>query len=328
MATRGNRKALPRSWRFSDASRAGAGVSAFNELPLEAYPDALLADVSPDHVYSRATARVLCWMAQLVYESDPAKIETVARRTGFEAPALFNRRVEGPLPLADTKGMRVEGRHAVVLAFAGTDPVNAVNWITNFNVGLRADGLHRGFLIAADAVFVEARAAFDLARERGKALFVAGHSLGGAIAALTVSRLRRDAGALVEGVYTYGMPRAGRNKLLDLWGDELGARTFRHVHGIDIVPTLPAPELGFRQDGRLVSCARYARFPDEALADWTSNEPSSGAALANGVAEQWKNFRQGGSFHDAEAKRRGLVYPDLPPGVSDHLPDRYLLALA
>ena len=302
-------------------------MSRFTELPLAAYPDEVFADLPASHEYSPRAALILCWLAQLAYESDVGKIDAIARRLGFEAPAPFTRKKKKGLPLSVAKGLFVEGRHAVVLAFAGTDPANFPDIVTDVNVGLRRDGLHAGFTTATDAAFEDSKAALALARHTGKAFFITGHSLGGAIAVLTALRLREEREDVADGVYTWGMPRAGRQSLIDACGEALGRRTFRHMHGIDGIPTLPPPELGFAHVGRLVACGRYARFPDEPGDDWKSNEPSSATALANGVAAQLENFRKGSGIGDAEARARGLAHPELPPGVSDHLPDRYLTAL-
>ena len=37
-----------------------------------------------------------------------------------------------------------ESDHAVVVAFAGTDPVVAANWLTDFDIRTAPGGVHRG----------------------------------------------------------------------------------------------------------------------------------------------------------------------------------------
>jgi len=72
--------------------------------------------------------------------------------------------------------------------------------------------------------------------------WIAGHSLGGALAVLAAERLAACADQQVAGVATYGQPRVGN--------DQHAARLAhlpicRVVHGCDAIPTLPPERLGF-----------------------------------------------------------------------------------
>jgi triacylglycerol lipase len=71
-----------------------------------------------------------------------------------------------------------------------------------------------------------------LKRER---LWFTGHSLGGALAMLCA----HGWDGAVEGVYTFGQPRAGDAAFRNEYNERLGAATFRVVHGDDIVPRVP-----------------------------------------------------------------------------------------
>ncbi|HXX66575.1 MAG TPA: lipase family protein [Polyangiaceae bacterium] len=90
-----------------------------------------------------------------------------------------------------------------------------------------------------------------------EALFVTGHSLGGAMAAIAAFRLAHDhdnpmARSIVDkirGVYTFGQPMIGN----DVWARSLDGNPqyalltrglFRHVYNDDPVPSLPPVEAG------------------------------------------------------------------------------------
>jgi hypothetical protein len=88
-----------------------------------------------------------------------------------------------------------------------------------------------------------------------QALYIVGHSLGGAMAAIAAFRLAYDdhpeVQALVQkvrGVYTFGQPMIGNEKWRDLLEkpryDLLTRGLFRHVYGSDPVPSLPPFEAG------------------------------------------------------------------------------------
>ncbi len=62
-------------------------------------------------------------------------------------------------------------------------------------------------------------------------------------------------------VYTFGMPRVGGKQFAGEYNpSSLGAITYRLVHGDDIVPRVPPPELGYRHVGCVLQCASESKF--------------------------------------------------------------------
>ena len=111
------------------------------------------------------------------------------------------------------------------------------NWVTNFNLGARARDVHRGFEDAVDAVWSDVAAALKGAEQP---LFITGHSLGGALAIIAAERLRRELKIEATAVYTFGAPRVGSAAFAGSYNAcGLGDRSYRLIHGLDIVPTLP-----------------------------------------------------------------------------------------
>src|SRR4051812_25295117 len=179
----------------------------------------------PTHYYDDDTivlvsaARACCWAAQLAYESDPQKIEAIASTWGHSVQ-LFDRRVASPLPLTETKGLILTSEGTTVLSFAGTDPLNLANWVSDLNWLPRSGDFHTGFRIAADVVW-DVVIAVEAATNAAKNLIITGHSLGAAIAPLIANRLQREKSRTASAVYVFGAPRAGGRGLVAEYGDLL-----------------------------------------------------------------------------------------------------------
>jgi hypothetical protein len=84
-----------------------------------------------------------------------------------------------------------------------------------------------------------------------EALYVTGHSYGGAMASLLAIMLRNEPAYApllrkLRAVYTYGAPMVGSPALAEACAadDRLGDRVFRYVYDNDIVPQLPPRACG------------------------------------------------------------------------------------
>lgn len=94
-------------------------------------------------------------------------------------------------------------------------------------------GLHKGFSKALglqnqpDNLWHQITAKLD----NSKPLWVAGHSLGGAMATITAMRLPKQ----VAGLYTYGAPGVGDVRAQQWQKQHLNGKFFRYVNGGDIV---------------------------------------------------------------------------------------------
>jgi triacylglycerol lipase len=306
-------------------------MSKLVQIPQSEYDPDAFASFDPSKGFALGNARALMWLSQLAYEtyepSQPEKIAAVAPAWQFETLVPFCHRKVGIRASYNTCGLLGECPAAVVIAFAGTDPAVWQTVITDFTLRLGGD-THAGFQAAADAVRPEIDKAIALSRAAQKPLLMAGHSLGGAIAALAASRAA-DQGAAPAAVYGFGMPRVGNARFHAHYTAALGERTFRLVHGIDIVPTVPPSILGFRHVGRMLDCASGGSFAGDmmALSSPEADDPLFTGGLQAAVSATFANLALGKILSPIGPGSAGTLFALLPQPIRDHLPDRYWTAL-
>jgi triacylglycerol lipase len=318
-------------------------MSFLVRLPEESYrADAFrgFSAIAPD--FTLENAQAMMWLSQLAYETDDLeKIKRILPRLGLDfldfgpnelIPGLLRRKA----------CFIVATRHDATFAtFAGTDPLKLQDIITDLEAAPTPNGLHGGFAEAAGAVQSKVEAAIRRGGA-GKPLFFTGHSLGGALAIISAMRAR-EAGLEITAVYTFGGARAGDQRFFDSYGPTLGSRTFRLVHGRDIVASVP-PSLrdglfnrligflgglrgGFRHVGRLLSCPRRSEFAGPVPQANDGNDPDdfvrAGIRAAAAILTRIPRFDD-------------LRPPDpltldtnksLPEEIRDHVPASYFRAL-
>jgi triacylglycerol lipase len=138
------------------------------------------------------------------------------------------------------------------------------------------------------------------AKSGGRRVWLAGHSLGGALATLAAAHLGGDA---VQGLYTYGCPRVGDAKFTSVLPE---TSHFRFAHREDWVVRQPPEFLGYVHGG--------------------SMRPVRGAPPRS----VWDNMKRGArglnTALTATAKELHLNVGDLPftvAGLADHMPIHY-----
>jgi hypothetical protein len=137
---------------------------------------------------------------------------------------------------------------AVVVVFRGTN--RPADWITNVSY-LQVEGyggkVHRGFAWALDSIWREVLECVRLLRDKDQKVWIAGHSLGGALATLAARRLEPPYSP--HAAYTFGQPRVGDPAFAEGYAERL----YRFVNNRDIVPNFPLPGIfnRYRHVGRL-----------------------------------------------------------------------------
>lgn len=183
----------------------------------------------------------------------------------------------------------------VILSYRGTEPGNIANWLGDAEIGSDSivfgrDQLqvHSGFYRSVRAtrlqVLDELQAALvgkslldrhaDVEHPM-EALYVTGHSLGGAMAVLFAMSIlgekHRDIADRLRAIYTFGQPLVAGEPIPEA-AQSIARRLFRHVNAGDIVPVLPAIPWG-----PLAHFGHEYRYSD---GDWRRSETAL-AQLAN-----------------------------------------------
>jgi triacylglycerol lipase len=162
---------------------------------------------------------------------------------------------------AENRGLALSHAEAIVVVFRGTRlevraPIDAAEVVLINQDDLWTDSqflpavcrmggrVHSGFAKA----FAEVASDFDnivQARRPGQRLWLAGHSLGGALATLAAAHVGPDG---VHGLYTYGCPRVGDAAFAAALPADCH---YRFVSGDDWVTTVPPELLGYVHAGTL-----------------------------------------------------------------------------
>jgi hypothetical protein len=296
------------------------------ELPTASYLGTPLAHVTLASGYDFETARALAWLSQLAYETrDAGKVADVLKAWGLSPIARLETPAGGVHGLTDTDGLVVSGWDATVVAFTGTDPLVIKDWLSDLRVAL-LDDIHAGFQAGVEAVWPQVLSAVGRRGDARGRLFITGHSLGGALAAVTAYRLSlRNPPVGVDGVYTFGMPRCGGERFFAAYEPLLGERTYRFVHGDDVVPTLL--QLRLRHVGRLLQCPHGGSFRGMQPSDVPADEPRFQGSAWRAVSRIFAAIMSMMLPAPTQPGRLGQLYRWLPPSIGDHLPSRYLRAL-
>lgn len=131
--------------------------------------------------------------------------------------------------------------------------VAILDWLSDFNAlpyatstyGRVHKGFYDGFQIARRAIDAILQAA-DASHKR---LWLAGHSLGAALAVITAAEYQGRYS--LAGLYTYGQPTVGGGTLRAFYEQHYPGRFFRFVNHQDIVPRVPPPPV-YRHCGQLI----------------------------------------------------------------------------
>jgi pimeloyl-ACP methyl ester carboxylesterase len=165
--------------------------------------------------------------SSLVYSAGQALL-TASTAGGFAVTAELTR--------SNNFGVIFDRPDLRIIAFRGTDEVR--DWLTNLNFLWRKSPwgiVRRGFWDAARSFQPEVEDAVAEARAAGKRVWVTGHSMGGAIAVLTVARLAAVDPLIIDGLCTFGQPPVAGVAFRLRCDEVLGDRYIRLVNHTDAV---------------------------------------------------------------------------------------------
>lgn len=256
------------------------------------YVDRLLGETLDEQGnprYGPSMGRLLSVAAGWAYSADAEMVSNVLHRNGLlnnhcEYIGITN---DALFVCARAYFIQSHGGRLGILCFRGTEPSNILNWMTDASVAPDAfrgitpsmGQVHGGFYRNVMALWPSILESLEKALHgrpvsekthqaappkpmlhKLEALYITGHSLGGAMAALAGALLYQGAERdqklyvhlrrVLRGVYTYGQPMVGDAEFARECGlfDSL---LFRHVYKNDIVPHMPPQAAGpFEHFGR------------------------------------------------------------------------------
>ncbi|HEY6880707.1 MAG TPA: lipase family protein [Polyangiales bacterium] len=283
--------------------------------------------------YDRELAYLMAVISTWAY-SDERVLAAKLRYYGFPGAHIRLVAVQNNALLVATTAYLIQSASGktAVLAFRGTDPANMITVLTDTQVMLQpffGTRVHAGFHASVEVVWDDVHRALLAARDgqrlddptqqlphKLEALYLTGHSLGGAMAVLAAARLSRPDYAhvvptkLLRGVYTYGQPMVGDQAFAQYCEAAFGQRLFRHVFHNDLIPRYPPKmSLNYAHTGYDIRASALS-------APWTqTREVSSRVDALLAVASVAANAVE------ARTSSRDV----LPgPSIDDHSPAGYL----
>ena len=248
--------------------------------PFPVYPDLVARLLAPhDGADGDPTiAHVMATLAGYAY-SDSATVATIAGRLGLDRAACVRveQFVDAMYICSTAYLLQSRCGRVAILVYRGTEPTNLTSWLGDADVTPAAmvleghdarptvhGGFYRNFRVTRWQVMRElerAREGRSLANPEARvehgleALYVTGHSLGGAMAVLFALAARHDE---LRAVYTFAQPMTIAAPA-PAGIEQVGARVFRYVLEGDLVPAMPP--VGW---GEFAHVGREYRYADNA----------------------------------------------------------------
>lgn len=196
--------------------------------------------------YDIARALELAKLSALAMQQ-PDRIDVALQSCGMTLKGWYDVAETG------TQAVLISAPNKNVIVFRATemDPSNFEEACKDIRTDMRfrkvdwnGARVHRGFVEAYESIAPQVLKGLKYieAGEPPKPLFIAGHSLGGALAKLAAIKVDRDK---IGAVYTFGAPKIGDSRIDGL----IGAPLYQFIHAADIVPRVPFMLFGFRHAG-------------------------------------------------------------------------------
>jgi len=215
--------------------------------------------INATHHFDLSTALRLASAAELVY-ADPHLVERTVIAAWQYADFCF-------LDVETTQCLVAADSQSILVCFRGTEADRAEDWITNLDFDL-VDGpfggrVHEGFYDALSCVWhLLDKEVGRLQNDGRRSLWVTGHSLGAALAALAVARWG-EAGRPGSGLYTFGQPRTGDSTFARNFDFAFRPHAFRIVNDLDVVTRAPPRALGYEHHGTFIYFTESGTLSDD-----------------------------------------------------------------
>jgi triacylglycerol lipase len=304
-------------------------MSIFVEFDQSVYRGNAIDAFTANSAFSLDNARAMMWLSQLAYETaHEDKVTNILNRWTLTKRKFISNDPGTGLPPHSACVVVAEGRGAMFVTFAGSDPGKGVDWVTDFEAMPSPDDLHSGFDAAVGTVWPAIQPVIE-SRAAGEPVFFTGHSLGGALAILAAMRAAKLQNPPTIVVYTFGSPRNGGFKFFSDYTPLLGDTTFRLIHGNDIVPTVPPTLIDvYHHVGRAIQCASGGLFDPSTIMPREGNKPDLiESAITSGVSAVAAAALLR-PFQPIGPGLRNLLASFLPGMIRDHVPTNYFRALS
>lgn len=209
-----------------------------------------------------------------------ARCAEIAYMDGKEAKTEYKKLKYTTHKFIENDGAQVHlisNKDEIVLCFRGTEPGEFSDIKADLNAlpdrAQNGSGfVHNGFQEEVNKVWDKILASLDKMKTDGKAIYICGHSLGGAMATIATSRLfggQYNPHAL----YTYGSPRVGTRKFVK----SFSTLHYRHVNNNDLVTAVPFAIMGYRHHcppryinyfGKIRKMSTWQRMKDKWRGRW------------------------------------------------------------
>lgn len=187
--------------------------------------------------YSDRTAWLMAEMSQLAYlkfEDDPSELQAALAMADFQivgqpfnrfgTQAFLARRDSDKMAVLSFRGTQMEGLTLETLLDVCAD------LYATFQTDENGVKTHNGFRCAFQKIEKEVMAGLEGLKDY--AIYITGHSLGGALALIATRASNSDN---LAACYTFGSPKVGNEE----FGDAIKAPIYRIVNAFDLVPLLP-----------------------------------------------------------------------------------------
>jgi hypothetical protein len=237
--------------------------------------------------YDHRAADLLASVSAWAYSDDEVTLQGTLRRHDLDCictRSCYNN--DALLVAATVYVIQSRDGRLAILCFRGTEPKNVINWLGSASFEMEpfesSGRVHGGFQRGIAALWEKVRSQLtalkngqpigdvietSLPKRRDpshqpsrsgggaeplsklEALYITGHSLGGALAVLAAARIHTDSDlqdfqGLLRGVYTFGQPMVGDRGFKQSFRAEFGDKLFRHVYKNDIAPSFPPRTAG------------------------------------------------------------------------------------
>ncbi len=192
--------------------------------------------------FNAENALSLALAARVVY-NEPQEVKKKLALAGYNRFRWFDER--------GTQAMVASDDENILLAFRGTEPTCLFDIMTDLDVNMVPGPfgrVHDGFNCAVKLLIYDIAFTINTFRNNNQALWITGHSLGGALAKLAAAWLSAEK-VFFNGLYTFGSPRVGDQTFAEHFDVRFKTRTFRFVNHNDLVTRVPMRSMGFRHAG-------------------------------------------------------------------------------